>query len=201
MPTLGEACQTLRIGRVTLAKWIERLGIETTRHEWDWRFTVIAPEDVERIAEARRKVPGRSVTGVSIPSYSSLAFDRRSGIGDTPNTASPTVTPVPRQRAVELATLRASGEGLPDGMMSKEDASRFHGVPTTTLRRWCREGRIETTPGRYGGEHGHYGVVDPLTRRGHAQLHALASHRADFRRCADCPHAELEEETPETISQ
>lgn len=57
MPTLGEAAQMLRIGRVTLAKRIKRLGIETTRHEWDYRYEVIAPEDVERIAEARRKLP------------------------------------------------------------------------------------------------------------------------------------------------
>jgi hypothetical protein len=188
MPTLGEACQQLRIGRVTLTKWMKRLDIAATRHEYDWRFTVIAPEDVERIAEARRKLPqtGRSgVTGANISSYSLPAFDRRPARDETANDASPTVRASPRQRPLQRATFSE----LPDGMMSKEDASRLHNVPTTTLRRWCADGRIETTSGQYPGEGGRYGVVDPLTRRGLAQLYQLASQRADFTACPSCPHS------------
>ena len=183
MPTLGEACQQLRIGRVTLAKWIKRLDIATTRHEWDYRYEVIAPEDVERIAEARRKLPTAQRPTI-IPSYSALAFDRRQSEQGVSSEASPDRAPVSRQRPLQ----RGPSGALPDGMMSKEDASRLHGVPTSTLRRWCRDGRIETRQGTYAGEHGQYGIVDPLTRRGLAQFYALASGRPDFTPCAQCPH-------------
>lgn len=186
MPTLGEACQQLRIGRVTLEKWIKRLGIETTRHEWDYRYQVIAPEDVERIAEARRKLPGRSITGAFIPS-SSKSDDRRSPTAETgAGVHAPMFTPLPRQRPLQ----RDSFTALPDGMMSRSDAAEAHNVPLTTLRRWCDEGRVETHTGIYGGEHGRRPVIDPITRRGLAQFYALASSRAGFTPCSSCPHAE-----------
>ena len=85
-------------------------------------------------------------------------------------------------------------------MMAKEDASRLHGVPTSTLRRWCQEGRIETHEATYAGEHGRYGIVNPITARGLAQFYALASGRSDFTPCAQCPHDSGEEsETPEAV--
>lgn len=189
MPTLGEACQQLRIGRVTLAKWIKRLGIETTRHEWDYRFEVIAPEDVERIADARRKLPSAQ-RGVAIPSYSSLAFDRRQSDGAVGSEASSSVMPTPRQRPLQRHALRASGDGLPDGMMSRTDVATAHTFPASTLRRWCDEGRIETDAGVYGGAHGQFQAARPVTARGLAQFWRLAHQRSDFTTCPDCPHAE-----------
>ena len=189
MPTLGEACQQLRIGRVTLAKWIKRLGIETTRHEWDYRFEVIAPEDVERIADARRKLPSAQ-RGVAIPSYSSLAFDRRQSDGAVGSEASSSVMPTPRQRPLQRHALRASGDGLPDGMMSRTDVATLHTFPASTLRRWCDEGRIETDAGVYGGAHGQFQAARPVTARGLAQFWRLAHQRSDFTTCPDCPHAE-----------
>ena len=189
MPTLGEACQQLRIGRVTLAKWIKRLGIATTRHEWDYRFEVIAPEDVERIADARRKLPSAQ-RGVAIPSYSSLAFDRRQSDGAVGSEASSSVMPTPRQRPLQRHALRASGDGLPDGMMSRTDVATLHTFPASTLRRWCDEGRIETDSGTYGGAHGQFQAARPVTARGLAQFWRLAHQRSDFTACPDCPHAE-----------
>ena len=189
MPTLGEACQQLRIGRVTLAKWIKRLGIATTRHEWDYRFEVIAPEDVERIADARRKLPSAQ-RGVAIPSYSSLAFDRRQSDGAVGSEASSSVMPTPRQRPLQRHALRASGDGLPDGMMSRTDVATAHTFPASTLRRWCDEGRIETDAGVYGGAHGQFQAARPVTARGLAQFWRLAHQRSDFTTCPDCPHAE-----------
>ena len=189
MPTLGEACQQLRIGRVTLAKWIKRLGIATTRHEWDYRFEVIAPEDVERIADARRKLPSAQ-RGVAIPSYSSLAFDRRQSDGAVGSEASSSVMPTPRQRPLQRHALRASGDGLPDGMMSRTDVATLHTFPASTLRRWCDEGRIETDSGTYGGAHGQFQAARPVTARGLAQFWRLAHQRSDFTTCPDCPHAE-----------
>ena len=189
MPTLGEACQQLRIGRVTLAKWIKRLGIATTRHEWDYRFEVIAPEDVERIADARRKLPSAQ-RGVAIPSYSSLAFDRRQSDGAVGSEASSSVMPTPRQRPLQRHALRASGDGLPDGMMSRTDVATLHTFPASTLRRWCDEGRIETDSGTYGGAHGQFQAARPVTARGLAQFWRLAHQRSDFTPCLDCPHAE-----------
>ena len=188
MPTLGEACQQLRIGRVTLAKWIKRLGIETTRHEWDYRYEVIAPEDVERIAEARRKLPQASGRPPMIPSYSSLAFDRRQSERETVSDAPPTVTPMSRQRAMR----RVASSGLPDGMMSRSDVADLHNFPASTLRRWCDEGRIETDGGVYGGEHGQFQAARPVTPRGLRQFYALACSRTDFRACPSCPHDEEE---------
>lgn len=58
MPTLGEACQLLRISRRTLEKWLERLQIAPQRHEYDLRYQVISAEDVERIRAARAAMPG-----------------------------------------------------------------------------------------------------------------------------------------------
>jgi len=191
MPTLGEACQQLRIGRVTLEKWIDRLHIEKTRHEWDWRFTVIAPEDVERISEARRKLPqsARSaITGAFIPTVSTLAFDRRPARDETANDVSPTVRATPRQRPLQ----RDSFTGLPEGMMSRTDVAAAHGLALTTLRRWCDDGRIDCDPGVYALAHGRFSIARPITRRGLAQLYQLASHRPDFTRCPGCPHDEAE---------
>ena len=189
MPTLGESCQQLCIGRVSLAKWIKRLGIATTRHEWDYRFEVIAPEDVERIADARRKLPSAQ-RGVAIPSYSSLAFDRRQSDGAVGSEASSSVMPTPRQRPLQRHALRASGDGLPDGMMSRTDVATAHTFPASTLRRWCDEGRIETDAGVYGGAHGQFQAARPVTARGLAQFWRLAHQRSDFTTCPDCPHAE-----------
>ena len=185
MPTLGEACQQLRIGRVTLAKWIKRLGIATTRHEWDYRFEVIAPEDVERIADARRKLPSAQ-RGVAIPSYSSLAFDRRQSGAGTASEASPVGTPTPRRPPLQ----RGPSGVLPDGMLSRTDVATLHTFPASTLRRWCDEGRIETDSGTYGGAHGQFQAARPVTARGLAQFWRLAHQRSDFTACPDCPHAE-----------
>ncbi len=191
MPTLGEACQTLRIGRVTLAKWIKRLGIETTRHEWDYRYEVIAPEDVERIAEARKKLPSRAsgVTGAFIPTVSTLAFDRRPARDETANDASLRVSPMRRQRPLQ----RDASTPLPDGMMSRTDCADLHTFPRSTLRRWCDDGRIETSSATYGGEHGTFAIAQPVTTRGLAQFYTLAHGRADFTRCPSCPHSAEDE--------
>ncbi len=88
MPTLGEACQMLRVSRRTLDKWLERLKIEPTRHEYDLRFWTISAEDVQRIREERAKMPGMAVYGgygftphhapvAPIRSYRALDDDRR----------------------------------------------------------------------------------------------------------------------------
>lgn len=184
MPTLNDAARQLAISEKTLRKWMKRLEMKPARHDYDWRFYVLSDEQVQQIKDARAQMPGSRPA--IIPSYSSLAFDRRQSDAGTASDASPSVAPTPRQRPLQRAAVGA----LPDGMMAKEDASRLHGVPTATLRRWCAEGKIETHSASYAGEHGRYGVVNPITQRGLAQFYALASHRADFRRCDDCPHDE-----------
>lgn len=181
MPTIGEACQRLGIGRVTLEKWMDRLHIVPEKHPQDWRYRVLTDEQVQRIADERAKMPGHInkhlYVALRSPSAGSMARD-----------ASLTLAPLPRQRPLQ----RDSFTALPDGMMSRSDAAEAHNVPLTTLRRWCDEGRVETHTGIYGGEHGRRPVIDPITRRGLAQFYALASSRADFTRCPQCPHADLE---------
>jgi len=191
MPTLGEACQQLRVGRVTLAKWIKRLGIETTRHEFDWRYEVIAPEDVDRIAEARRKLPVTTKQPV-IYTSDELAFGRRSTASGsdaipTPRVAPLAPTPRPRQPQ-RRAVIEAS---LPDGLVSLTEAADMHGVLRymTTFRRWRDEyDKLDCDPRTFSGERGQFPVVRPLTRKGLAQFYQLASPRSDFVRCSACPH-------------
>lgn len=175
--TLGEACQSLRVSRRTLDKWLQRLGIEPTRHAWDYRFYEITADELEQIADARKKLPvAGSFAHMSDirPTSSPLAFDRQQSEKQTMR------DPRPARLTDALP--------LPDGMMARSEVAARHGIAETTLRRWCDAGRIETDGGSYGGEHGQFSIHKPVTRRGLAQFYALAHRRADFRPCESCPH-------------
>ncbi len=58
MPTLSEAAAHLGLSRHSLRKWMRRLQIGPTRHEYDLRYWCIADEDVRRIADARAQMLG-----------------------------------------------------------------------------------------------------------------------------------------------
>lgn len=187
MPTLDEACRTLRLSRKTLRKWLDRLSIEPQQHPYDQRFYTITDEDLQRVKDARAQMPGARQTPTYTPAYipsESYKALRAKSDEETVRDVSPSVVSLPRRAPLQ----RESFMELPDGMMGKQDAALRHGLPLTTLRRWVQEGKIETARGEYGGMHGQFLVRDPLTRRGLAQLYHLASRRPDFRRCADCPH-------------
>lgn len=184
--TLGDAARALRVSRHTLDKWLDRLHITPERHPQDYRFYTISADELQTIRDERAKMPGSRPT--TIPSYSSLAFDRRQSERETVSDAPPTVTPMSRQRAMR----RVASSGLPDGMMSRSDVADLHNFPASTLRRWCDEGRIETDGGVYGGEHGQFQAARPVTSRGLRQFYALARSRTDFRACPSCPHDEEE---------
>lgn len=180
MPTLGEASRLLRISRHTLDKWIKRLAITPTRHPFDYRHFTITDADLQRIAEARAQLP--QLPGAIISIASKPAFDRRQSgekrYRDTSPARSGDVLP------------------LPDGMMGKQETAIRHGIPPTTLLRWCREGLVETDGESYGGARGQFAVKHPVTRRGLAQLYALAHQRPDFTPCSECPH-DAPDATPE----
>lgn len=189
--TLGEAARLLRVSRHTLDKWLERLGIEPTRHEYDYRFFTISAEQLQAIRDARAKMPVADISD-NIPSYSTLAFDRRESGEVVARDASPGVAATPRQRPLQRHALRTSGEGIvPPGMMSRTEVATLHNFPASTLRRWCDSGVIETDSGVYGGEHGQFQAARPVTARGLRQFYALAHQRPDFTPCPQCPHSEL----------
>jgi hypothetical protein len=179
---LGVSSKTLRRWILLLNQENPRQPIETPRHHRNGHFRVIAEEDLQRIIAARAEMPG------AISSASKLAFDRRQSENGAHSDAAPTVTPAPRPRPRRQAPLSAVAEGLPDGWMDVTMASRLHNVPRATLAAWVRDGRVETDRGTYGGEHGHWPIVRPLTRRGLAQLVTLARGRDGFTPCPDCPH-------------
>ena len=191
MPYLDVAARQLGVSEKTLRKWLRQVEppIEPTPHQRDRRYHVISDAEVERVRQALAERPGVQ-RGVAIPSYSSLAFDRRQSDGAVGSEASSSVMPTPRQRPLQRHALRASGDGLPDGMMSRTDVATLHTFPASTLRRWCDEGRIETDSGTYGGAHGQFQAARPVTARGLAQFWRLAHQRSDFTTCPDCPHAE-----------
>jgi transposase-like protein len=222
---MREAAKNLGISRTSLEKWIRRINeteekkppeqrkrIEPQRHEWDWRFYTITDEDVERIRQARSQMPERVArphTSV-IPSYSSLAFDRRSAASDdmlVPYEPIVPRLPTPRPRPPRIAssesrsTRHGSGEAsgaLPDGMMSIAEAERLHGIPASNIRHWTNQGIIEADPGSYENVNGRFPINRPITRKGMAQFYAKAVEweraRAgrSFTRCPDCPHDELD---------
>lgn len=188
MPTLGEACQQLRIGRVTLAKWIERLQIETTRHAWDWRYQVIAPEDVERIAEARRQVPART----HVPTVANMPPALSRGDSDGSGRLADTFhIPAPARRPVRRVSASSAAAVLPDGWMSRTEAADVHGLARTTVRTWIAKQGFETGGDTFGGVSGQFGGEAPLTSKGLAQLVAYARvHQPhNFHPCTKgCPH-------------
>lgn len=193
MPYLDEAARQLGISEKTLRRWLRLVEppITPTPHKWDRRYQVITDSDVEVIRRARSELPGslHNIPKRDISSYNSLAVDRLSNASGSermprPSTPPQSLTPRPRPQQS-----RASSDGtLPDGMMSRTDAADRHGIPRSTLRRWCLEGRVTTSSERYGGDHGQFETAQPITQKGLAELYQLASHRADFRRCDDCPH-------------
>lgn len=178
MPTISEAAKMLGVGRVTLEKWMKRLEITPTRHPQDWRFWCLTDEQVQQIANERAKMPGH----INKHLYVALRAES-DGLGY--DDASPIVTSAPRQRPLRTE----ASSPLPDGMMSRTDAADSHGVPRSTFRRWCDDGRVETAHETYGGERGQFAIAQPVTRSGLAQLYALAHRRSDFQACQDCPHA------------
>ncbi len=181
MPTIGEACQRLGIGRVTLEKWMDRLHITPEKHPQDFRYRVLTDEQVQAIRDERAKMPGHAP--VTPPTYTRNALRADSDVSVTRD-VSPTVRPVSRQRP-----LRAEASTpLPDGWMSRTDCADLHGFPRTTLRTWCAEGKIETSSETFGGEHGTFETRQPITAQGMRQFYALASGRGDFQRCDACPH-------------
>src|SRR5690242_9049196 len=101
MPYLDQAARQLGISEKTLRRWLRLVvpPITPTAHKYDRRYQVITDEDVEVIRAARSELPG--VNHTVIPSYSSLAFDRRPTASDetripTPQSASTHATPAPR---------------------------------------------------------------------------------------------------------
>lgn len=64
MINVGDAAQQLGIGRVTLEKWMKRLGIEPTRNSYDWRFHEISEEDLRRIRWAREQMPAQHTSEI-----------------------------------------------------------------------------------------------------------------------------------------
>ena len=180
MPTLGEACQQLGITRRTLDKWLTRLDIEPERHPQDWRYRTLTDEQIQRIADERALMPGLPASGQNAAvTRSQPNLTAQGGRADTFPIRRPHGTPV-----------KASGatRPLPDGWMNKKEAAVLHGIPRATIDDWCKAGKVETDPGTYGGVHGHWPIVQPITQRGLAQFYRLASPRSDFRRCDLCPH-------------
>jgi hypothetical protein len=117
VPTLGEACQILRVSRATLEKWMLKLGIVPSRHEWDLRYFTISAEDVEAIRAARSHMPG----AISRPQ---------------PRQHVPRAQKVARQPPPSL--LPADGL-LSASFSSKTEAARWlatHGVSVNTARGW-----------------------------------------------------------------
>src|SRR5260221_12116002 len=88
--------------------------------------------------------------------------------------------PAPLPRVVRpMPTVRRQESILPPGMMSRSDVADAHGFPLTTLRAWCKDGKVETSPETYGSEHGHFAVERPVTRRGRARFYTLPGQRRD----------------------
>jgi transposase-like protein len=222
---MREAAKSLGISRTSLEKWIRRINeteekkppeqrkrIEPQRHEWDWRFYTITDEDVERIRQTRSQMPERVArprTSV-IPSYSSLAFDRRSIANDDVLVPyEPIVprlpTPRPRPPRIAVPKVKSEGEGLPDGMMAVEKAARDHGLSPSTVRNWAKAGELETFVEDFGRVNGQFGPNQPLTPRGIRQMCERAQadprHRVKFRACALCPHDGKPESATPTESE
>lgn len=185
MPYLDEAARQLGISEKTLRAWMRKVdpAIEPQRHKYDLRYHIIAPEDVERIRQARAEKPGATAV---IPMSSKLAFDRRQSGDEMARDVSPAVPrmPQPRQRQ------RGTSSALPDGLVSLTATAEAHGVfrYLSTFRRWRDIGKLECDPGTYGGEHGQFAINQPLTRKGLADFYRLASPYAEFQRCELCPH-------------
>ncbi len=183
MPTLDQAARHLGISEKTLRRWLRlcKPPITPVEHPLDRRYHVITPEELQRVADLRAQLPATQnspFAPVTHPQPRQAALPRAAG-----------TFPIPTARKARRTPQSDGGGMLPDGAMSKEDASRLHNVPMTTLRRWCDAGRIEVDPGEYGGEGGRFPVKHPLTRAGLAQLYQLASARPDFTRCPSCPHS------------
>lgn len=57
--TLRDAVVQVGVSRKILAKWIQRLDIETARHPVDFRYRIISEEAVTRITATRDQMPWR----------------------------------------------------------------------------------------------------------------------------------------------
>lgn len=76
---------------------------------------------------------------------------------------------------------------LPDSLVSVASFAEAHGIPPQTWRKAMDVGRLPTVEGEWR-------VVRSLTRHaldaeGRRVFFALWGHRADFRKCPDCPHS------------
>nr|MBF6591673.1 helix-turn-helix domain-containing protein [Ktedonobacterales bacterium] len=72
MDTIGESAARLGISRRSLLKWCRRLGIEPSRHPYDWRYRVLDDNQLRRIAAARAQMPGRQTTDSAAHTCSTL---------------------------------------------------------------------------------------------------------------------------------
>lgn len=180
MLTLDQAARQLGISEKTLRRWLALIDppITPTTHRYDRRYRMLSEDDVARIRAERDTLPEKNA------SRTPISRPQAHQTGATPLDVSGQ-GPMPARLPVAAPTRT----NLPTGMMGRQEAALTHGIPLTTLRRWCDEGRIETDSGAYGGERGRYAVKMPLTVRGLAQFYALASHRTDFTPCPDCPHS------------
>ena len=198
MTTLIEACQLLGVSRATLVKWCRRLEITPTRHAFDYRFYVLSAEEIERIREARAQMPAVNAA-LRSPQPNPTAQpgrDDRSPIFAPETAEQPLSASFSRGMTASRVRTHTPPDESPtsgllnDGLMSRTDAADRHGIPRSTLRRWCEEGRIETSPASYGGAHGTFVVRQPLTQKGLTQLVAYARvHQPhNFHTCDLCPH-------------
>lgn len=184
MPYLDEAARQLGISEKTLRRWLRIVEppITPTRHRYDRRYQLISEEDVEVIRVARSEKPG--VTGVTQAPMLSVRSPQ-------PNLAGVALadreSPQPPRQRPSAGALSASFF-LPDGLVSRSELASQHGVPLTTMRRWCDEGHIETDSGVYAGASGRFSIAHPVTRHGQHQFYVLASARRDFVACSLCPH-------------
>lgn len=148
MPTLGEACQLLRISRRTLDKWIARINkdepdrpIEIERHKDDLRFHMISTEDIQRIRTRRAQMPGMAV-------YSGYGFTPH-----YPPSSPPARLDMPANTGDGQANKRRAPFPRPilagDSFRTHAEGYRFlalHGVNERTPKTWAGKDTVERSP-------------------------------------------------------
>ncbi len=190
-----EVARLLGLDMRVLTKCIRYANISFVRSPDDARKQLFTDDMVGQIREAHVALYGHAPYGDLVAEVEELKR-RVARLEANPAPAvrvplpAPALAPLPRV-VRPMPTVRRQESILPPGMVSRSDVADAHGFPLTTLRAWCKDGKVETSPETYGSEHGHFAVERPVTRRGLAQFYALASQRRDnFTPCKECPHDE-----------
>src|SRR5260221_7717294 len=158
-----EVARLLGLDMRVLTKCIRYANISFVRSPDDARKQLFTDDMVGQIREAHVALYGHAPYGDLVAEVEELKR-RLARLEAHPasvvHVPVPAPMPAPLPRVVRpMPTVRRQESILPPGMMSRSDVADAHGFPLTTLRAWCKDGKVETSPETYGSEQDRKSVV------------------------------------------